>query len=154
MKSLSRVQTLSDPMDCSLPGSSVHGIFQARVLEWVAIHCLLRRGTGERYGSPAQPLVGAEWASPPSKQLSVSDSSWFRNCQGATGSDPAQPLVGEQWDPSPFCITGTRIGTEERWFVCVCLTVAVPFLEYPVIRLTSGQARERVSFRERVSNHN
>ena len=26
-----------DPMDCSLPGSSVHGIFQARVLEWVAI---------------------------------------------------------------------------------------------------------------------
>ena len=29
--------TLSDPMNCSLPGSSVHGIFQARVLEWVAI---------------------------------------------------------------------------------------------------------------------
>ena len=29
--------TLSDPMDCSLPGSSVHGIFQARVLKWVAI---------------------------------------------------------------------------------------------------------------------
>ena len=28
--------TLSDPMDCSLPCSSVHGIFQARVLEWVA----------------------------------------------------------------------------------------------------------------------
>ena len=30
-------QTLRDPMDCSLPGSSTHGIFQARVLEWVAI---------------------------------------------------------------------------------------------------------------------
>ena len=29
--------TLHDPMDCSLPGSSAHGIFQARVLEWVAI---------------------------------------------------------------------------------------------------------------------
>ena len=29
--------TLGDPMDCSLPGSSVHGIFQARVLEWGAI---------------------------------------------------------------------------------------------------------------------
>ena len=29
--------TLSDSMDCSLPGSSVHGIFQTRVLEWVAI---------------------------------------------------------------------------------------------------------------------
>ena len=29
--------TLSDPMDCSLPGSSIHGIFQARVLEWGTI---------------------------------------------------------------------------------------------------------------------
>ena len=43
--------TLGDPMDCSLPGSSDHGIFQARVLEWGAIavfillctfHCALR----------------------------------------------------------------------------------------------------------------
>ena len=41
MKSESEVAqlrlTLSDLMDCSLPGSSVHGIFQARVLEWGAI---------------------------------------------------------------------------------------------------------------------
>ena len=29
--------TLCDPMDCSLPGSPFHGIFQARILEWVAI---------------------------------------------------------------------------------------------------------------------
>ena len=29
--------TLCDPIDCSLPGSSVHGIFQVRILEWVAI---------------------------------------------------------------------------------------------------------------------
>ena len=36
VKSLSRVR-LSNPMDCSLPGSSIHGIFQARVLEWGAI---------------------------------------------------------------------------------------------------------------------
>ena len=34
------VQTLRDPMDCSLPGSAVHGISQARVLEWVAIGVL------------------------------------------------------------------------------------------------------------------
>ena len=34
VKSLSRVR-LCDPMDCSLPGSSVHGIFQAIVLEWM-----------------------------------------------------------------------------------------------------------------------
>ena len=29
--------TLWDPLDCSLPGSSIHGIFQARILEWIAI---------------------------------------------------------------------------------------------------------------------
>ena len=29
--------TLCDPVDCSTPGSSVHGILQARILEWVAI---------------------------------------------------------------------------------------------------------------------
>ena len=34
---LSHVQLFCNPMDCSLPGSSVHGIFQARILEWVAI---------------------------------------------------------------------------------------------------------------------
>ena len=41
MKSESEVTqlclTVCNPMDCSLPGSSFHGIFQARVLEWVAI---------------------------------------------------------------------------------------------------------------------
>ena len=36
VKSLSRVQLSVTPMDCSLPGSSIHGVFQARVLEWVA----------------------------------------------------------------------------------------------------------------------
>ena len=36
-KSLQSCPTLSDPMDCSLPGSCIHGIFQARVLEWGAI---------------------------------------------------------------------------------------------------------------------
>ena len=38
--------TLSDPMDCSPPGSSVHGIFQATVLEWVAIS--FSRGSSQR----------------------------------------------------------------------------------------------------------
>ena len=36
-KSLQSCPTVSDPMDCSLPGSSVHGIFQARVLVWAAV---------------------------------------------------------------------------------------------------------------------
>ena len=37
VKSFSRVRLFTNPMDYSLPGSSVYGIFQARVLEWVAI---------------------------------------------------------------------------------------------------------------------
>ena len=36
-KSLQSCPTLCNPMDCSPPGSSIHGIFQARVLEWSAI---------------------------------------------------------------------------------------------------------------------
>ena len=36
-KSLQLYPILCDPMDCSLPGSSVHGISQVRILEWVVI---------------------------------------------------------------------------------------------------------------------
>ena len=36
-QSLQSCLTLGNPMDCSPPGSSVHGILQARILEWVAI---------------------------------------------------------------------------------------------------------------------
>ena len=53
--------TLSDLMDCSLPGSSVHGIFQARVLEWGAIafsHQSL-------YTKPDSPLENTFAAEPP-----------------------------------------------------------------------------------------
>ena len=66
--------TLWDPMDCSLPGSSVHGIFQARVLEWVAIS--LSRGSSRprdrnwvsnsvgKMLYPSEPQgEGAEWKS-------------------------------------------------------------------------------------------
>ena len=43
--------TLNDPMDCSLPGSSVHGILQARVLEWGAI-AFSRRTIQKRSSRP------------------------------------------------------------------------------------------------------
>ena len=46
--------TLSDPMDCSLPGSSAHGIFQARVLEWVAI--LFSSYTGDHLLTVLSPM--------------------------------------------------------------------------------------------------
>ena len=44
-KSLQSCLTVCDPMDCSLPGSSVHGILQARILKWVALPSL--RGSSQ-----------------------------------------------------------------------------------------------------------
>ena len=40
--------TLRDPVDCSLPGSSVHGIFQARVLEWVTSPFSITKATWQK----------------------------------------------------------------------------------------------------------
>ena len=51
--------TLCDPMDCSLPGSSVHGILQATILEWVAIpfsRALARHGVSREV--PCSALKG------------------------------------------------------------------------------------------------
>ena len=57
--------TLSDPMDCSPPGFSIHGIFQARVLEWGAIAFsdktvwrLLKKLKTEIPYEPTTPLLG------------------------------------------------------------------------------------------------
>ena len=52
--------TLCDPMDCSLPGSSVHGIFQARVLEWGAIAfsgILFVNRMSHHFGDQQNPLL-------------------------------------------------------------------------------------------------
>ena len=49
--------TLCDPMDCGLPGSSVHGIFQARKLEWVAIS-FTRRSYQPRDRTQVSHIVG------------------------------------------------------------------------------------------------
>ena len=49
--------TLCDPMDCSLPGSTIHGIFQARILEWVAIP-FSRRSSQPRDWTQVSHIVG------------------------------------------------------------------------------------------------
>ena len=49
--------TLCDPIDCSLPGSSIHGIFQARILEWVAIS-FSRRSSWPRGWTWVSRIVG------------------------------------------------------------------------------------------------
>ena len=69
--------TLSDPMDCSLPGSSIHGIFQASVLEWGAERMLNHLlGSFNGHFLPIQSCA------------SVSRTSWF-----GEGSEGSLPMV-------------------------------------------------------------
>ena len=49
--------TLPDPMDCSLPVSSIYGIFRARIVEWVAIS-FFRRSSQPRNGTWISRIVG------------------------------------------------------------------------------------------------
>ena len=74
-KSLQSCLTLCDPMDCSLSGSSLHGILQARILEWVGttalgtnymgnclwMLCSWRQGPGETEESCSQGVGTPEW---------------------------------------------------------------------------------------------
>ena len=55
--------TLRDPMDCSLPGSSIHGIFQARVLEWgaIAFSVILARVSELKYSINPAVLLQDHW---------------------------------------------------------------------------------------------
>ena len=65
---------LCSPMDCSLPGSCVHGIFQARILEWVAIHSPGNLPNPEiKLASPESPALAVEFftTEPPGKLLLV-----------------------------------------------------------------------------------
>ena len=108
--------TLCDLMDCSLPSSSVHGIFQARVLEWVAIsfsrgifltqgsnpglpHCRWIRNHLSHKGSPRI----LEWVAYP----------FFRGIFSPQGSNPhllhllhwqvgSLPLAPPEWAQGPF----------------------------------------------------
>ena len=63
-KSLQSCPTLRDPMDCSPPGSSVHGIFQARVLEWGAMafsRLLLFYGLGNTSSKKLSDCPSSRW---------------------------------------------------------------------------------------------
>ena len=71
--------TLCDPMDCNTPGSSVHGIFQERIMEWVAISyfrgpgnqvtintfpaCIFGPGVSQKSFSPGHPWLPLQWNS-------------------------------------------------------------------------------------------
>ena len=58
-ESLSHVRLFCDPVDCTSPGSSVHGILQTRILEWVAIP--FSRGSSQPRTKPGSPTLQADF---------------------------------------------------------------------------------------------
>ena len=81
VKSLSCVQLFATPMDCSPPGSSVHGIFQARILEWVAIS--FSRGSSQpRDQTRVSRIVGRRftiWATREALPYAKINSKWIKD---------------------------------------------------------------------------
>ena len=70
--------TFSDPMDCSLPGSSVHGIFQARALEWVASTSnMLYRNGKSRHPCLVPDLRGKAFSLSPSNMVLAVNAAYF-----------------------------------------------------------------------------
>ena len=69
--------TLCDPVDCSPPGSSFHGILQARILEWVAIS--ISRGLPDPGIEPRPPALQADalTSEPPGKPLWLPEEGWI-----------------------------------------------------------------------------
>ena len=97
-------QTLCDPMECSLPGSSVHGIPQVRILEWVAIP--FSGGSswpGVTPGSPALQADSIIWA-PGKRHICVCCCCCAQTCPW-TAARQAPPWVGfskqEYWSGLP-----------------------------------------------------
>ena len=94
--------TLCNPMDCSLPGSSVHGISQARILEWIAISS--SRGSSQpRDQTCTSTLAGRFFTTEPAgKPVATS------NCHFIT------PLFyhfwRRQWHPTPVLLPGKSHG--------------------------------------------
>ena len=70
--------TLCDPMDCSLPGSSVHGIFQTRVLQWVAIS--FSRGSSQPRDQTRLSCIAGRGFYHLSRQGSLKETVEERNC--------------------------------------------------------------------------
>ena len=89
--------TLSDPMDCSPPGSSAHGIFWARVLEWVAFP--FSRGSSQPRDQTQVSCIagefftsGATWETHAAAAKSLQ--SCLTLCDPIDGSPPGSPVPG------------------------------------------------------------
>ena len=90
--------TLCEPMDCSLPGSSVHGIFQAIVLEWIAIS-FSRGSSWPRDRTQVSHIVDrcfTVWAIMQNARLDVAQA----GIKTARSESVSHSVVSDSWQPS------------------------------------------------------
>ena len=100
-ESLQSCWSLCDPMDSGPPGSSIHGILQARILEWVAMPSPRGSSWRKNISLPAtsHPWLGQRWALP----------------------IPGLPLLCGQMPGPPFLIPlGRRANPRSPWAQCLC----------------------------------
>ena len=100
--------TLCDPMDCTLPGSSIHGIFQSRILEWVAIS-FSRGSSRPRDWTLVSCIVGRRFTIWATRKVLVLEarSKKSRFQQGHASSEssrngPAPGISPQFWKPQAF----------------------------------------------------
>ena len=110
------VSDSSDPMDCSLPGSSVHGIFQAKVLEWGAIAFSNKEGRVQKYWY-FQTVVLKKTLESPLDSTEIKPVNPKRNqpwiFTGRTGAEAETPIL---WPPDVKSrLTGKDLDARKDW---------------------------------------
>ena len=121
-KSFQSCPTLCDPMDCSLPGFSVHGIIQARTLEWVAISFSNAWKWKVKVKSLSRVwLLGTPWTAahqaPPSMGFSRQQY-W----SGVPLPSPCIPVT-VVYSTEPFSLSWAQI--HKGTYTCICINVCV-----------------------------
>ena len=113
--------TLCDPVDCSLPGSSVHGILQARILEWVAIS--FSRGSSRPRDWTRSPALEADTltSEPPEKPCMVKDENKIFGGEAYCSVYRSQSIMLYTWklhnvisNTQPLVATGYPIGQDRN----------------------------------------
>ena len=150
------VVSLCDPMDCSPPGSAVHGIFQASILEWVAIS-FSRKSSWARdwtqvscfgrqilyhlnhLGSPG--TLGWRWGRGPEVYILISPPSDFDNAYLSLKTSTVQWLgvgsftAGSRFDPwwgnSPSCMVWLKANYSsiDELHMCTCVCVRRRYMD-------------------------
>ena len=120
--------TLCDPVDCSLPGSSVHGIFQARVLGWAAIS----------FSRGGHPNPGIKPRSPALWEKQWGNNWGYRLLEGTNRPLCAPgPRRREQWPHKRLTKTCLWVSRSLRWrhgSVVVCCSVGALSVSVPLVK--------------------